>query len=746
MERLSSRIASRLVVLVLLAAAGGAGCSGSSGGTGAGPDASTDASSEDASLPDGSVRDASTSDATSADGASTDGGSTDGALVDGTSSDGASTDGASSDGESTDGASVDGTSGEEASTEEASTEGGSVGEASTDGSSPDASALDGGAEDGSSITATTGLVNPRTVPVTPSTPLAVASGAMLPANGATGVPVDTLLRIGFDSAPTLGATGTISIFESNGTMVDTINVADPYAIYNGTSLATNQTSTKVNVIGGLNSGIDQVRVVNYIPIMISGNTATIFPHNNKLAYGTTYYVTIDNGLFNGTIATVPFAGIAANAWTFTVKPTAPTTLMVAADNSADFATVQGAIDAIPVKNATPLTVSIAPGVYQELLFIRSKKNITFLGTNNGLDAVIQYDNCDGFNPTTGGGQAVTAAVAPATLPTIPGYNGAAAGPLTPGGRPVMLITNTTGIVLDGITLENLQGQGSLVLPTLPTSTTVTAGATSSPTYTGYASAVTQAETLYFNTSFTNLTAPGTLIAEHSNFISYQDTLQLKGFSWFYDSFVTGDVDFIWGDTNAALFERCEIKSRFNTNGASVVQSRAYLGFGTTAAPASFATSYPGFVFLNSALTKEPGTFTAYLARSSGAAITSGTAPAEIYYLQYDIVSYVGCTMDTHIAPVGWNVIPSNPPGANVRPNPVTGWREYGSLTPDGLPLDVSQRLVDPAPAGTVASPGGSLQLSTANVTTFFPDRAVILQGATDGTYVTTGLPAFNPTP
>src|SRR6202020_2233448 len=92
------------------------------------------------------------------------------------------------------------------------------------------------------------------------------------------------------------------------------------------------------------------------------------------------------------------------------------------------------------------TINIAPGVYKEMLFIRSKKNITFLGTNNGLDAVIQYDNCDGFNPTTGGGQAVTAAVAPATLPTIPGYNGAAAGPLTPGGRPVMLVTNTTGIV------------------------------------------------------------------------------------------------------------------------------------------------------------------------------------------------------------------------------------------------------------------------------------------------------------
>ena len=44
------------------------------------------------------------------------------------------------------------------------------------------------------------------------------------------------------------------------------------------------------------------------------------------------------------------------------------------------------------------------------------------------------------------------------------------------------------------------------------------------------------------------------MAKHSNFVSYQDTLQVKGYSWFYDCFVTGDVDFIWGSANAALFE------------------------------------------------------------------------------------------------------------------------------------------------------------------------------------------------
>jgi len=54
------------------------------------------------------------------------------------------------------------------------------------------------------------LVNPRTVTVTGSPLMAVPSGSRLPARGATGVPVDALLRIGFDAAPGLGATGTVS--------------------------------------------------------------------------------------------------------------------------------------------------------------------------------------------------------------------------------------------------------------------------------------------------------------------------------------------------------------------------------------------------------------------------------------------------------------------------------------------------------------------------------------------------------
>jgi hypothetical protein len=151
----------------------------------------------------------------------------------------------------------------------------------------------------------------------------------------------------------------------------------------------------------------------------------------------------------------------------------------------------------PDLGCTARTINIAPGVYQEMLFLRSKNNVTLLGSNNGLGTVIQYDSCDGFNPGTGGGQTVTT---PGAGGTIPGY-GAATGNLTAGGRPILLTSSSSGLTLDSITIKNLHAQGSRTIATLPAST-IAAGATSSATFVNYASAVTQAETMYFNTSFT----------------------------------------------------------------------------------------------------------------------------------------------------------------------------------------------------------------------------------------------------
>ena len=55
---------------------------------------------------------------------------------------------------------------------------------------------------------------------------------------------------------------------------------------------------------------------------IVGNTVTIKPHNNKLAYGTEYYVAIADGVFTNTTSGrhASFVGIGkAAGWSFTTS-------------------------------------------------------------------------------------------------------------------------------------------------------------------------------------------------------------------------------------------------------------------------------------------------------------------------------------------------------------------------------------------------------------------------------------------
>ena len=573
------------------------------------------------------------------------------------------------------------------------------------------------------ITNSRGLLNPRTVPVAPSPLATVTSGVLMPnASAGANVPVDTLLRLGFDSPPTLGATGKIQIHQADGTVVDEINLGDG-PMYGAMNLHLAKTpplmASMVNIIGGTAAQTSLLRFVYYSPVAISGNTVTIFPHKNRLTfdgtkyaiaqtldYGASYYVTIDQSVLNGTRNGVAFEGIAdSSTWSFSTRATAPagvvdaasnqTTFAVNWDNSGDFATVQGALDAVPKDNSgAGYTIAIAPGVYQELLFSGNKKMVTLRGTsgNNGLDTVIQYDNCNAFNPGAG--------------VTTPMTGVASSVSASAGGRAVFLISGDQ-IALDGITVKNTHGQDSVVVPTLPTQTTLTTGVT------------TQAEAVNFSSVLS------TLRAKHSNFVSYQGTLLIKGFTWFYDSFVTGDVDFIVGPMNVGLFEQSEIKSRYRspTSGeASIVKSTAQA-------------LYPGLVFLNSTLSKEDGLFSAFLARST---IATTVSP--------DNVAYVSCTFDSHVDAAGWSLRnatnATNPDrGANVAPTPVQGWRQYGNVTPAGAPVDTSHYLASSG-SGTTAVMG-SLNLTDADVATFLKDRATIFTGATNGTYKVKGLTDAN---
>jgi hypothetical protein len=449
--------------------------------------------------------------------------------------------------------------------------------------------------------------------VMPTSTYGDLSGDTLPAAGATAAYADGMLSLTFDSAPTLGTAGAVRIFDANdNSVVDTIKLA-------GDGMAVGP------AVGGYYRGLSMPM------IKIAGNTLKIRPHMNKLTYGKTYYVAIANGAVTGTLNGSSFSGLgkAAN-WSFTTKAapaTGLTTLTVDDDGStADFRTVQGALNyaMANVATDTAVTINVKNGTYDEPLYLRGKNNVTIKGESR-TGAVIAFENYETLNTGSGAGSTSASAI-------------------SGGGRALFLAETSDLLTLDTITLKNTHLRSTAL--------------------------ANQAETIYFAND------AGRLIANNAEFHSEQDTILVKGYNWFYNSLITGNVDFIWGYSQATLFENSEIRTVGDTyygttaSGGYILQARNPAGA-------------KGFVFLNSSLTKGVGpggntvaTGTTYLARSGGDSTYQ------------DNVAFINCKMDDHIAAKGWYESPAPTPGAATAS---TGWREFGSTNLSGTAIDVSAR-------------------------------------------------------
>ena len=212
--------------------------------------------------------------------------------------------------------------------------------------------------------------------------------SLTPANGTTGVCYDTPLYLTFDQTPTLRTSGTIKIFNVNNsaTPVDTIDMSQ--CVTNNATYAAN---VQPYTIGG--------QTFSNFPVIITGTTAAIYPHQGLLTSNQTYYVTVDDGTFTDS-AGAWFAGITAtNAWQFTTKiggPLTATNLVVAQDYSGDFATVQGAVNFVPSGNTTPTIINIRDGTYTEIVNVNVRHDLDFRGqSRNGT--IIGYPNNSYFN-------------------------------------------------------------------------------------------------------------------------------------------------------------------------------------------------------------------------------------------------------------------------------------------------------------------------------------------------------------
>ncbi|TGJ87595.1 hypothetical protein E0Z10_g1166 [Xylaria hypoxylon] len=221
---------------------------------------------------------------------------------------------------------------------------------------------------------------------------------LYPTNGRQNVNPDAQLKLTFSSPPAIGSSGKINVYDSeDNKLVDTLDFSIPFSpspYGNGSTKAnyTDTTKYQTNIIGGLD--------FYFYPIIVRNNTATIYLHNNKLTYGRTYLVEIEPSVLKP--ARGSFSGFTLDRpWRFSTKVRGPrdgaTKVVVAADGSGDFNTVQGAIDWAPANPTKHTTIYIKNGNYEELVFWQYKTNLVIRGQDREK-TIVGYPNNSAFNP------------------------------------------------------------------------------------------------------------------------------------------------------------------------------------------------------------------------------------------------------------------------------------------------------------------------------------------------------------
>jgi pectin methylesterase-like acyl-CoA thioesterase len=390
---------------------------------------------------------------------------------------------------------------------------------------------------------------------------------------ATEACADTRLKLTFDGPVMLGAAGKIQVFRASapGEPVNTIDLGAAY----------------------FNDDIAGRRFFTQRPVFLEGSEALIALHTGVLQPGETYFVTVDGGVFLDATGHAVGQTSGPDGWRFSTRarPAASTALTVAADGTGDFCTVQGAIDAVPADNTSPVTVTIKSGLYREIVFISAKSQLTLRGEDRKA-TVIAYANNDTLQQKLGTKN-----------------------------RAMVEVEGSNDLVIENLTLHNLTPQGG-----------------------------SQAEALRVE--------PGDrVILRHADFISTQDTLLLSGRVYVTDSYVEGNVDFIWGK-GTVYFDHTEVR----TVGRP--------GYGVQARNGSL--TY-GYVFVDSKLTAVPGVQGHLLARIDGM----------VYPASH--VAFIDCQMGPHIDPRGWLITPAGVATAGLR------FWEYHSTDVAGAPVDVSGR-------------------------------------------------------
>ncbi|WP_147915629.1 pectinesterase family protein [Ruania zhangjianzhongii] len=428
-------------------------------------------------------------------------------------------------------------------------------------------------------------------------------GARLSPTGA-GICVDAGLQLSFDHPVEIGPRGRLQVHRGDGAVVETIDLADP--------------EVGKRPIGGARSDYGELHLWNYHPVLVEDQNVTIVLHRS-LDPDQDYDVTMDADFVRG------HSGITQeDGWHFSTRslpPAGATRIVVDAAGGGDFCTVQGAVDFVPEQNEQEVLIAIAAGTYTEIIYVpQTKPQLTFRGEDRRR-TVISYANNDVLN----------------------GDAAMREEPIEIACCPKRVIERSDrfncwravfGIDADDVRVENL---------TIRNSTPAGGG---------------QAEALRGNGE--------RIIARRISLHSHQDTLRLQGRCYVADSYIEGDVDFVWG-TGGLFVERTELKA---LGPGYYTQIRNVDGG-------------PGAVFADVQLTRGPGV-------PDGASYLSRV---ELSRFGWSQVVFIDTAMDAHIAATGWVTTDAGDQWDTSR----LRLQEHGSTDLDGRPLDLSER-------SSVASP------------------------------------------
>jgi pectin methylesterase-like acyl-CoA thioesterase len=378
------------------------------------------------------------------------------------------------------------------------------------------------------------------------------------------------------------------------------------------------------------------------------------------------------------VVVVAAAALVASSACAAQPPQAPpapkSELIVDAAGSADFKTVQQAVDALP---GTGGTIRIRRGTYREQIHV-DKPHVTLIGLGKDPSAVVLTFNLSHHDVGTTFGSASTTVTANDFLAENLTFQNTFSDEhpdATVDAQAVALRVTGDRDVFRHVRLlayqDTLYADSAACHQRVATLT----GAVLPP---GTPPGTIPAPVLPPNPG----RAPATW--SHSGPPPCQAARQL-----FTDSYIAGTIDFIFGDAKAA-FVRCEIRSRPHQEGTLTAQSRFY------------SAEDSAYVFDHCRLTADPGVTNVFLGRP---------------WRPYSTVVFLNTEMGAQIQPAGWLEWPRNgAPSLNT-----SYYAEYRSTGP-GAPTPATsspaaQSAAPQAAAVAVPGPNGTQRVAQSKILT-----------------------------